>query len=420
MSTIDTLTREQELELTRLETRCFSVATSTEPCDRGRFEAAVRRIYAIQNLPPPTFVWTEGLAAATLLVSAETGEANGLFRRILAAQLKGERAQAAIAAFAASAGASLGPSNCASLLDDFDARVGYWLGRDLSEEFRSIIIGSWVSPNGPIASSPVSRDLRQHIQHTLDHSVSPLFESASITVLEALRRIMPGCLPLSKWWTVQIGNGAFGMFAGFNSQKPALHRFLASLGVVHRDSMIDKISLAAELTTTGFWFWPGGSVCLCCERPHALRLDQQHRLHCEDQPAMSFRDGFNVYAIHGVELPQYVVERPNEITVAKIEAEQNAEVRRIMTERFGYGRYLSETGAQVIDMDVIAVNTLDESFGSMPRALMVDKQGQRWLVGTDGSTKRVYYMRAPNDANTCAQAHSALAGFDENQIIASS
>jgi hypothetical protein len=46
-------------------------------------------------------------------------------------------------------------------------------------------------------------------------------------------------------------------------------------------------------------------------------------------------------------------------------------------------------------MDVIAVNSLDEAFGSMPRALMVDKQGQRWLVGTDGSTKRVYYMRAP-------------------------
>ena len=112
--------------------------------------------------------------------------------------------------------------------------------------------------------------------------------------------------------------------------------------------------------------------------------------------------------------------RPHEISVEKIEAEQNAEVRRIMTERFGYGRYLSETGAQVIDMDVIAVNTLDESFGSMPRALMVDKQGQRWLVGTDGSTKRVYYMRAPNEANTCAEAHSALAGFDENQIIASS
>jgi len=71
-------------------------------------------------------------------------------------------------------------------------------------------------------------------------------------------------------------------------------------------------------------------------------------------------------------------------------------------------------------MDVIAVNSLDEAFGSMPRALMEDKQGQRWLVGTDGSTKRVYYMRAPREANTCAEAHSALAGFDENQIIASS
>ena len=91
-----------------------------------------------------------------------------------------------------------------------------------------------------------------------------------------------------------------------------------------------------------------------------------------------------------------------------------------MIERFGFARYLSESKARVIDMDMVAVSREDESLGSMPRALMEDRDGQRWLVGTDGSTRRVYYMRVPPDVRTCEQAHNAIAGMDEDDIIASS
>jgi hypothetical protein len=37
-------------------------------------------------------------------------------------------------------------------------------------------------------------------------------------------------------------------------------------------------------------------------------------------------------------VPQYVVERPESVTVADIEAEQNAEVRRVMVDRYGDSR----------------------------------------------------------------------------------
>lgn len=237
---------------------------------------------------------------------------------------------------------------------------------------------------------------------------------------EGLSMLLPESFKNGDFWTTQTGSNGFGIFSSFNIAKVSLHDFWASLGVQYRGSMREKQAMFKELCEAGFWFWPGSRVCVCCERPAAIRLDNEGRLHNENGASLAFRDGFEVFSFHDVVLPEYVVMRPKEITVEKIEAEKNAEVRRIMTERFGYGRYLSETGAKVLDMDVIAVNTLDEAFGSMPRALMEDKQGQRWLVGTDGSTKRVYYMRAPSEANTCAEAHSALAGFDENQIIASS
>ena len=303
---------------------------------------------------------------------------------------------------------------------DVANRLGFWLGADRSEEIRSHIVTCWLSTDGPVAKTPLKSAMQSLIERSICSSTEALFGHVTWGLNEGLSMLQPESFKNGEFWTTQTGSNGFGIFTSLNIAKVSLHDFWASLGVQYRRSMREKQALFKELCETGFWFWPGSRVCVCCERPAALKLDNEGRLHNENGASLAFRDGFEVFSFHDVVLPEYVVMRPHEITVEKIEAEQNAEVRRIMTERFGYGRYLSETGAKVLDMDVIAVNTLDEAFGSMPRALMEDKQGQRWLVGTDGSTKRVYYMRAPREANTCAEAHSALAGFDENQIIASS
>lgn len=40
-------------------------------------------------------------------------------------------------------------------------------------------------------------------------------------------------------------------------------------------------------------------VCICCNRPCKLSFDTQNQLHAEGEPAIKFRDGFNVYACQG-------------------------------------------------------------------------------------------------------------------------
>ena len=71
------------------------------------------------------------------------------------------------------------------------------------------------------------------------------------------------------------------------------------------------------------------------------------RLHSTTGPALRYRDGWPVFAIHGVQVPAKVVESPQTLTIAEIRAEQNAEIRRIMIDRFGAARYLREIGATV-------------------------------------------------------------------------
>ncbi len=47
------------------------------------------------------------------------------------------------------------------------------------------------------------------------------------------------------------------------------------------------------------WFFPVDGLCLVSDRPRFLNLDQNHRFHAEDQPAVVFSDGFSLFVTHG-------------------------------------------------------------------------------------------------------------------------
>lgn len=143
--------------------------------------------------------------------------------------------------------------------------------------------------------------------------------------------------------------------------------------------------------------------------------------HCDDGPCIAWApdeaepDGKKAWFISGIEVTEQIVMRPETLTIKQIKEEKNAEVRRIMRERYGNGKYLQETGAKVIDSDFEGARK-----GSAPRVLLEDDEKQKWLVGTDGSTGRVYYMAVEGNIKTCRTAHESLFGFQESKILAKS
>jgi hypothetical protein len=50
-----------------------------------------------------------------------------------------------------------------------------------------------------------------------------------------------------------------------------------------------------------------------------------------------------------VAVPRQVVEAPETLTAEPIRGEEDAEVRRVMLERFGWGRYVRESNADLLD-----------------------------------------------------------------------
>jgi hypothetical protein len=89
-----------------------------------------------------------------------------------------------------------------------------------------------------------------------------------------------------------------------------------------------------------------------------------------------------------------------------------------MRDRMGIERYLQESNAQLIHMDMIPVGGIGED-KYMPRALMRDKENRQYLVCTDSSTqKKVFYMQVDPNAKTCSEAHLSISNIPDTDIIA--
>ena len=154
--------------------------------------------------------------------------------------------------------------------------------------------------------------------------------------------------------------------------------------------------------------------------PEILTVDADNRPHNAEGPFCRWRDGFALYAWHGVRVPGWIIEHPERITPELIDAEENAEVRRVMTERYGLLRYLDETGAEVVD-------TCDDEAGQPMRLLRWttdDDDGSPALylhvknstADPDGS-RREYVLRVDPGCKTAMEARNWTFGLDPDTTM---
>jgi hypothetical protein len=155
----------------------------------------------------------------------------------------------------------------------------------------------------------------------------------------------------------------------------------------------------------GWWWWPFQGTCIISERPTILHRDAAGDLHCDTGPAIAFPDNWAIHAWHGMQIPAWFIEERHRLTPDSIDAEANAELRRVMLEIFGFDRYIEARGARLV--------AEDECLG-LPRQLFeIDLAGERFRVlrvvnGTleaDGR-RRQFHLGVPLECNT---PHEAVA-----------
>ncbi|MFE3945991.1 DUF6745 domain-containing protein [Streptomyces sp. NPDC059118] len=162
------------------------------------------------------------------------------------------------------------------------------------------------------------------------------------------------------------------------------------------DGRGDRLDGLAEVARNAGWWWPYERAVVISERPEALHRDEAGRLDRGDGPALAYRDGFALHAWRGMPVPAEFLEELNSLTPQRIREEENAELRRVMLEFYGYDRYLTESGAEPVHRDETGVLWRIALDGDED-VVMVEVVNS--TPEPDG-THRVYWLRVPPGTRT--------------------
>jgi len=165
--------------------------------------------------------------------------------------------------------------------------------------------------------------------------------------------------------------------------------------------------IAAVAREAGWW-WPYERVALISERPIELHRDEAGRLDRADGPALAYSDGFALYSWRGMPVPAEFLDRLESLTPSQIRHEENAELRRVMLEFYGYDRYLAESNAAPLHRDETGV------LWRIPLADDEDVVMVEVVNSTpepDG-TNRTYWLRVPPETRTAREGVAWTFGLD--------
>ncbi|MGV9315674.1 DUF6745 domain-containing protein [Streptomyces sp. NPDC003691] len=177
------------------------------------------------------------------------------------------------------------------------------------------------------------------------------------------------------------------------------------------DRRSERLEPLARIAAAAGWWWPYEKAVVICERPTELHRDEAGRLDHGAGPALRFPDGFALYAWRGMPVPAAFLDELSSLTPLRIRTEENAELRRVMLEFYGYERYLAEVGARPMDQD---------EAGKLWRIPMTGDEDVVMVEVVNSTpepdgTYRTYWLRVPPSTTTAKEGVAWTFGLDEKE-----
>ena len=129
-------------------------------------------------------------------------------------------------------------------------------------------------------------------------------------------------------------------------------------------------------------------------------LDSDNRFHSDNAPAIRWKEGAELYFIHGVKVDKKIVLNPETITKEEIVNEKNEEVRRVMAERVG-----AEKFCKMMNFEVLS----EDDFGALLQT-KINEDIYTYAHVLCPSTGREYYLQVPHDLDEALLALRASKG----------
>lgn len=193
--------------------------------------------------------------------------------------------------------------------------------------------------------------------------------------------------PIDPWNNVTYGQHDAGWLSFYDTFRRA--------GLADLTAPLDGLTLIAK---SAGWLWLHRNIVIVSDRPATLTTEPTpgvthgRRLHNTQGPAITYRDGWALWAWHGQNVPQWAIESP---TIDLIRTEKNTEIRRCAIESYGWDRYLCDLNVAPVSSEPDPGNpgqtlTLYE----LPADAQVYPERVRLLVMHNGSIDRGGHRRS--------------------------
>ncbi len=352
------LTPEQEALIPVYQEKWRAIALSTGPIDRSQAAETIKAAYAIIGKKAPEVIFCDRPYEAADTIISQIDNPRTLLRSQLESKLRSELEKQLLS--------YLRPE----LERQLRIKLQYQLENQL---FHGVGVQFWSSQREDLASE-ISRNLSQQLsgQRREIH-------------WETLEKQLDNCIQPELW-------AACGSLLDF---------CISVLNLPH--SYGKNWIIFQSIVRDCGWIYPYDKVCVVCEKPIALSVDSDSRLHAEGTPAVQFADGFSIYAYHGVILPEwYGYFHPHQWESKWVLREHNAEVRRALIQGIGYDRIIQELDVTELDnweeYTLLSIDFGDDS----------DDEGNAKLVYllkmTCPSTGFIHALRVPPEVRSALEA----------------
>ncbi|MGW8324130.1 MAG: DUF6745 domain-containing protein [Desulfobacterales bacterium] len=126
--------------------------------------------------------------------------------------------------------------------------------------------------------------------------------------------------------------------------------------VLKLELQTEKLAGLWMIAQSAGWFLPHENICWISERHDVCKL-KNGIIHCDGGPAIHYPDGFSVWALNGVRVPEYIaITQAEKIDPELIIKEKNAEVRREIVRKIGIERVCQKLSIDTIDTGLDYVN----------------------------------------------------------------
>jgi hypothetical protein len=398
---VTSLTPEQQARIPEFLQKWSAIGSSTQPADRSRAAAAIEQIYRRAKIKRPAVIWLtcplsarlSAIACSTLLGSdfvmasrADFGVDAAVAKQVLShvestmLSTEAHRAHSEV-----------------TWAVDYAVRVPARSEADLQwENFRH------------------SEDLRYGFHFTIDTDWSAAETSKLHSIVQAAvgsavdfatRSVVDATMKSSHrpWiWNAsdkqERRRDGSACYPGFCALLDYCNQVL---GIPMDRSFLD-------LSESCSHYWLLRDACFVAERPSAINRDARGRLHCETGPSIRFQSGWGLWHWHGVRIDRDTIERPEKLSVSRVEEERNAERRRVMIERYGQARYMIDSGAKLVHED--ARGRLWRHATRWGEHTMVEVRNA--TPEPDGSVK-TYFLRVPPGMRSASEAVAWTFGLTE-------